>query len=54
MLIRKIKEIDSAEIVDTLRNGGLVIMPTETLYGAFVDATNPVAVKKLTLFKKKK
>ena len=51
MLIRKIKEIDSTEIIDTLRNGGLVIMPTETLYGAFVDATNPVAVKKLTLFK---
>ena len=37
--------------VNTLQKGGLVIMPTETLYGAMVDATNPLAVKKLTAYK---
>lgn len=38
-------------VVKTLKNGGLVIMPTETVYGAFVDATNPLAVKKLSVYK---
>lgn len=39
------------KIVSVLKKGGLVIMPTETLYGAMVDATNPNAVKKLTKYK---
>jgi len=38
-------------IVKTLNNGGLVIMPTETVYGAMVDATNENAVKKLEKYK---
>lgn len=38
-------------IISVLKKGGLVIMPTETLYGAFVDATNPKAVDKLTKYK---
>jgi len=37
--------------VKVLKEGGLVIMPTETLYGAMVDATNKKAVKKLSLYK---
>lgn len=37
--------------VQVIRNGGLVIYPTETLYGAGVDATNPKAVEKLTKYK---
>lgn len=37
--------------VQVIKNGGLVIYPTETLYGAGVDATNPKAVEKLTKYK---
>lgn len=37
--------------VKVLRAGGLVIFPTETLYGAAVDATNQQAVEKLSEFK---
>jgi tRNA threonylcarbamoyl adenosine modification protein (Sua5/YciO/YrdC/YwlC family)/tRNA threonylcarbamoyl adenosine modification protein YjeE len=39
------------KIVQVLRAGGLVIMPTETVYGAMVDATNADAVKKLLSYK---
>ncbi|EKE13128.1 MAG: hypothetical protein ACD_13C00093G0042 [uncultured bacterium] len=39
------------EIIDVLKSGGLVIYPTETLYGAGVDATNASAVQKLTAYK---
>lgn len=34
-----------------LESGGLVIYPTETMYGAGVDATNASAVEKLTRYK---
>jgi L-threonylcarbamoyladenylate synthase len=51
MLIKKIKDIKVEEIVSVLQKGGLVIMPTETLYGAMVDATNPRAVRKLIAYK---
>ncbi len=37
--------------VNILKNGGLVIYPTETMYGAGVDATNIKAVKKMTIYK---
>jgi L-threonylcarbamoyladenylate synthase len=37
--------------VDVLNQGGLVVYPTETLYGIGVDATNPKAVKKLSKYK---
>lgn len=36
---------------DFLKAGGLVIYPTETLYGIGADATNPTAIKKLTEYK---
>lgn len=32
---------------EALRNGGLVIMPTETVYGLACDATNPKAVARV-------
>ncbi|HVY33093.1 MAG TPA: L-threonylcarbamoyladenylate synthase [Caulobacteraceae bacterium] len=32
------------EAAEVLRQGGLVLMPTETVYGLAADATNPVAV----------
>lgn len=39
------------EATEVLRNGGLVVYPTETLYGIGADATNPKAVRKLTEYK---
>jgi L-threonylcarbamoyladenylate synthase len=39
------------KIVQTLSKGGLVIFPTETTYGAGVDATNQEAVNKLLKYK---
>ena len=33
-----------AEAADVLRRGGLVMMPTETVYGLAADASNPAAV----------
>ena len=35
------------EAVQTLRNGGLVAFPTETVYGLGADATNPDAIKQI-------
>lgn len=47
-----------AKIIDTtmqiLAQGGLVIFPTETTYGAGVDATNPRAVEKLLAYKSRR
>lgn len=37
--------------VNTLQKGGLIIYPTETVYGIGVDATNQRAVEKLTTYK---
>jgi L-threonylcarbamoyladenylate synthase len=43
---------DSINIaVEVLKSGGLVIYPTETLYGIGADATNPKAVLKLIKYK---
>jgi L-threonylcarbamoyladenylate synthase len=53
--MRIIKAVDNPslilEVIKVLNNGGLIIYPTETLYGAGVDATNIKAVKKLTAYK---
>jgi L-threonylcarbamoyladenylate synthase len=38
-------EIEKA--VETLREGGLVVFPTETVYGLGANATNPAAVRKI-------
>lgn len=50
-----IKEKKNTEAIDkilqVLRNGGLVIAPSDTVYGLLVDATNELAVKKLIQFK---
>ncbi len=53
MKIIKINKANIEEIIEILKKGGLVIMPTETVYGAFVDATNPKAVEKLNKYKKR-
>lgn len=41
------------EAAAVLASGGLVIFPTETVYGALVSATNPEAVSKLLQYKKR-
>lgn len=51
MEIIKCDENSVKKAVEVLKNGGLVIYPTETLYGIGADATNPIAVKKLTEYK---
>ena len=48
------KEFEEKIIKDTLtvlKNGGLVIYPTETCYGIGADATNPKAVEKIFQYK---
>lgn len=37
--------------IKVLKKGGLVIFPSDTVYGALVDGTNQVAVEKLIAFK---
>ncbi len=51
MKIVKLQDINIREVVAVLKKGGLTILPTETLYGAMVDATNQSAVNKLTRYK---
>lgn len=43
-----------AETIKVLESGGLIIFPTETTYGAGVDATNPQAVQKLLTYKSRR
>jgi L-threonylcarbamoyladenylate synthase len=53
--MKVIKESDNniAQIINVLDSGGLVIFPSETVYGAAVDATNPEAVNKLNTYKQR-
>ncbi|WBW50269.1 L-threonylcarbamoyladenylate synthase [Peptoniphilus equinus] len=44
---KKIKPQDVKTIVDTFKEGGLVVFPTETVYGLGADGTNPKALKKI-------
>jgi len=61
MISTKIVKIDPLNInadyiheaVDTLKSGGLVIIPTETVYGIAADALNLKAVEKLAEIKKR-
>lgn len=41
------------EVVDCLLEGGIVALPTDTVYGLAVDATNPEAVERLRNLKKR-
>ena len=51
-VVYKIADLDSAEealdsAADIIRRGGLVVFPTETVYGLGGDATNPCAARKI-------
>jgi len=39
------------EVVAVLKRGGLVVFPTETVYGIGADATNTAAIKRLNKYK---
>ena len=39
--------------LNTLHKGGLILYPTDTVWGIGCDATNPVAVNKIFNLKKK-
>jgi L-threonylcarbamoyladenylate synthase len=39
------------DILDTLRNGGIILYPTDTLWAIGCDATNPEAVEKVLALK---
>lgn len=55
MIIHKSSQSNSvAQAVKVLRSGGLVIYPTETCYGAGVDASNQKAVDKLLTYKSRR
>ena len=44
------KEIN--KVVDVLRKGGLIIYPTDTVYGLGCDITNTKALEKIARIKK--
>lgn len=58
MNIVDLKKTPPAEVIkitlDALKTGGLIIFPTETTYGAGVDATNLQAVQKLLSYKSRR
>jgi len=53
MKIAKVNPKNFDTAVTILKKGGLVIYPTETVYGIGVDATNPKAVEKLNNYKQR-
>jgi L-threonylcarbamoyladenylate synthase len=50
--IKKQKDIAIKKAVEVLKNGGLIVYPTETCYGLGGDATNPKALEKIMQYKK--
>lgn len=50
--IKKDKDLAIKKAVEILKNGGLIVYPTETCYGLGGDATNPEALKKIMQYKK--
>ena len=50
-LLRMIEEIKKA--IEVLRNGGVILYPTDTIWGLGCDATNPDAVQRIFEIKKR-
>jgi L-threonylcarbamoyladenylate synthase len=51
MKVVKETDLDISEAVRVLAEGGLIVYPTETVYGLGVDATSETAMEKLWVFK---
>jgi len=49
---KKQKDKAIKKAVEVLKNGGLIVYPTETCYGLGGDATNPEVLKKIMKYKK--
>jgi L-threonylcarbamoyladenylate synthase len=49
--IKKDKDLAIKKAVKTLKDGGLIVYPTETCYGLGGDATNPKALAKIMEYK---
>ena len=47
------KKITTEEVLNILKTGGIVVSPTDTVYGLLADATNEVAVQKLIKVKER-
>ncbi|MFH0987683.1 MAG: L-threonylcarbamoyladenylate synthase [Patescibacteria group bacterium] len=45
---------DIGKIIDTIKKGGVVVFPTDTVYGLLSDATNKKAVAKLLRIKRRR
>ena len=46
-MISTVQPLDIQQALDTLRTGGLLLYPTDTIWGIGCDATDPVAVEKV-------
>ena len=54
-MLHNIKDDNSlTNACDIIRSGGIIIYPTDTIYGFGVDATNPKAIRQLNILKKRK
>ncbi|MEC3879232.1 L-threonylcarbamoyladenylate synthase [Parapedobacter sp. 10938] len=42
-----VNQTDISQALETLRNGGLILYPTDTIWGIGCDATNPEAVDRI-------
>ncbi len=51
--IRDLSHESILKTIEVLRSGGLVVCPSDTVYGLLVDATNEEAVRKLIAFKER-
>ena len=46
-------EDDIISSINVLQNGGIILYPTDTIWGIGCDATNAIAVKKIYQLKKR-
>ena len=46
-------ENDIINSINALKNGGIILYPTDTIWGIGCDATNPDAIKKIYQLKKR-
>ena len=46
-MISTVQPLDIQQALDTLRTGGLLLYPTDTIWGIGCDATDPAAVEKV-------
>ena len=53
MKIVKENKVDVKELVTALKNGAVLILPTDTVYGLVCDSTNEKAVEKIFEIKKR-